>query len=159
MAAATEGAAGGHIELPEVGPLPHEKVFYTAPALLFETAHGAEPGDGQAVATVDGELVVTSMRIAFVGGGEQRDWWRALVEEVRHEGDDLTLVKRWHDDEWTGFEYADPQLTRLYLDLTIAEQRGAKTAFLARVQELIDTHVAERPLLVPAPQVPADADA
>jgi hypothetical protein len=151
LAAATDGGVEAEIELPEVGPLPHEKVFYTAPAMLFEALPAG--GSGASVETVDGELVITSMRIAFVGGGEQRDWWRALVETVRHEGDDLTLVKRWHDDSWAGFEYADPELTRLYLDLTVAEQHGTKGAFLERVRELIEAHAAQRPVEQPTHRV------
>ena len=155
LAAATgQAAPGGEIELPEVGPLPHEQVFYTAAARLFEA--GASTSDSSVV-TVEGELVVTSMRIAFVARGAQRDWWRPLVEELRHDGDDLTLVKRWHDDAWTGFEYDDPELTRMYLDLTVAEQHGTKDAFLERVQLLVDRHRAERPSVAPGPQVPAQA--
>lgn len=137
-----ELAAGPLLILPDLETLPHERVLHTTPAQLFETV--GDNGGELALQSLDGELVVTNLRLAFVGE-EQHDWWCALLEEVRHEGEDRSLLKRWNHDEWAAFGYDDAEVTRLYIDLAVAEQHGTKDAYRAKVTELLREHELRRP--------------
>jgi hypothetical protein len=55
------------------------------------------------------------------------------MEDMRHEGTDVTMLKVSDSDAWSGFSYTDPEVTRLYLDLAWAELRGEREEYVASV--------------------------
>ena len=135
---ADQGVQGLYAVLPSLELLPDEKVLFTTTALLVEQ-------EGETLEAVDqGELVVTNLRFAFVGE-QQRDWWGSLIDRLRHDGEDLTLVKLQDSEEWSGFSYTDPEATRLYLDLAMAELHGEGAAYVASVSRGLQELELRRP--------------
>lgn len=118
-------------DFPGLHLLPSERMLHSTPARLFlTTAEGSED-----LQSAEGDLVVTNERCVFLGE-EQHDWWQGLIEELEHDGDDVTMVKRWHHG-WAAFEYDDPDLTRLHLDLLMAAPRGESEQVAARAEAML----------------------
>lgn len=125
---ADSGVNGLLALMPGVTLASDEKLLFTTQALLIDTT-----ADGNTMQAKDhGELVVTNNRFAFAGE-QHRDWWCSHIEDMQHEGNDVTMIKVSDSDSWSGFSYADPEVTRLYLDLAWAEQRGEREEYVASV--------------------------
>lgn len=118
--------------LPGLALLPDEQVLHTTGGELYEAADGA--GDELVLEGHDGVLAVTDRRIAFVGD-VTRDWWVGLIDDMLHQDDDRTVLKRWHEDAWSGVTYDDLEATRLHLDLLLAEQRGTRDEYLRHIED------------------------
>ena len=125
---AENGVNGLLALMPGVTLQSDEKLLFTTQALLIDTA-----GEGATMQALDhGELVITNKRFAFAGE-QRRDWWCAHMEDMRHEGTDVTMIKVSDSESWSGFSYAEPEVTRLYLDLAWAELRGEREEYVASV--------------------------
>jgi hypothetical protein len=115
-----------------VSLLPDERVLHATTGQLYETLD-ADTGD-LALEGHDGEVVVTNRRITFVGD-VTRDWWTGLVDRMSHVGEERTVLLRRGEDSWAGLVYDDPEVTRLYLELLMAEQQGQREDYLAGLEE------------------------
>lgn len=105
-----------------------EVVRHLTAATLYEAVGEADELEGH-----DGELVLTNHRILFLGD-PQREWLVDRVADLRDIGDDQTMVRLAGQDTWAGLVYADPETTRLHLDLLRAEQQGRGAEHLSALQ-------------------------
>jgi hypothetical protein len=128
---ANHGGGDGSIFPLGLDLMPDERILHTTPGQLYETG---EDADELVLVGHEGEVVVTNRRLVFVGD-VTRDWWTGLIEEVDHVGEDRTVLRRWREDSWSGVVYDDAEVTRLYLDMLVAEQQGTRTAYLSRLEE------------------------
>ena len=122
--------SGGSIFPLGVELLPDERILHATTGQLFE----AEPDTDELVLDGhDGEVVVTNRRVVFLGD-VSRDWWTGLIDGIDHVGDDRTVLRRWREDAWSGLVYDDAEVTRLYVDMLVAEQQGTRGAYLSRLE-------------------------
>jgi hypothetical protein len=129
---ADERGSGGSIFPLGVELVPDERILHATTGQLFEAE---DPDTDELVLDGhDGEVVVTNRRIIFVGD-VMRDWWTGLIDGIDHVGDDRTVLRRWREDSWSGVAYDDAEVTRLYLDMLVAEQQGTRGAYLSRLEE------------------------
>jgi hypothetical protein len=138
-----DGAAPAVAVLPELEPLPDEKVLYMVGADLTEMMDSDRLE--VALGSSDGELVVTTHRFAFVSREQRRDWWLPLVEQLRHRDHRHTSVKLRDSDTRSWVEYDDPEVTRLYLDFAMAGQNGTRGAYVAGLAQGLRDHEMRRP--------------
>jgi hypothetical protein len=128
---ANDGSAGGSLFPLGLALVPDERILHSTSGHLYESA---DDSDELVLVEHDGEVVVTNRRIVFVGD-VTRDWWTGLIDEIEHVGDDRTVLRRWREDSWSGVVYDDAEVTRLYVDMLVAEQHGTRDAYLSRLQE------------------------
>lgn len=122
-------AAAGERELPQLPDfflVPEERVLYTVDADLYEGLSD----DEDLPEPTNGQLIVTTERVAFRNDID-RDWWWALLERMEHQGATGTVVRSWHSDSWVGLAYDSPEETRLYLELGRALQHGRPEPVIA----------------------------
>jgi hypothetical protein len=124
--------SGGSIFPLGVELLPDERILHSTTGQLFEAVDG--DSDELVLDGHDGEVVVTNRRVVFVGD-VTRDWWTGLIDGIDHVGDDRTVLRRWREDAWSGLVYDDADVTRLYVDMLVAEQQGNRGAYLSRLEE------------------------
>ena len=138
------GAAPVVPVLPELEPLPDEQVLYQVGAELTEMMDSDRLE--VTLGSSDGELVVTTHRVAFVSREqERRDWWLPLVEQLRHKDHRRTTIKLRDSDTRSWLEYDDPEITRLYVDLVVAGQNGTRGAYVAGLAQGLRDHEMRRP--------------
>jgi hypothetical protein len=123
--------SGGSIFPLGVELLPDERVLHATTGQLFEAEN--PDTDELVLDGHDGEVVVTNRRIVFLGD-VSRDWWTGLIDGIDHVGDDRTVLRRWREDAWSGLVYDDAEVTRLYVDMLVAEQQGTRGAYLSRLE-------------------------
>jgi hypothetical protein len=129
---AEERGSGGSIFPLGVELLADERILHATTGQLFEAE---DPDTDELVLDGhDGEVVVTNRRLIFVGD-VMRDWWTGLIDGIDHVGDDRTVLRRWREDSWSGVVYDDAEVTRLYVDMLVAEQQGTRGAYLSRLEE------------------------
>lgn len=105
-----------------------EQVRHMAVATLYDASAGSE--DLELVGHA-GALVVTGDRLVFLGEHGQ-EWSRDDLGALSHVGEDRTMLQHAGDaDDWTGLVYEEPEVTRLHLDLMLAEQQGRGDEFVA----------------------------
>jgi hypothetical protein len=128
----SQRGSGGSIFPLGVKLLPDERILHATTGQLFE----AEDLDTDELVLDghDGDVVVTNRRMIFIGD-VTRDWWTGLIDGVDHVGDDRTVLRRSREDSWSGVVYHDAEVTRLYLDMLVAEQQGTRGAYLSRLEE------------------------
>ncbi len=146
-------AQGAQVEVPESLLALHadERVYGVLPASLLEVRE-LEAGPVP-VEVEKGHVVVTATRIAFAGA-QERDWELAKVEQVRHLGEDRTLLKVSDRRDVSGLSYADADLVRLYLELAMGEHNGTGRSVVAMLKQGMRQHELRRPQ-APSPVGPA----
>lgn len=137
---AGEDPAAGSFLAREVDPIPDEHVLFATPATLLE---GLDDPAAE-VEPTDGELVVTTKRLAFVGP-QERSWWHHVLEDLQHEGAEATIIRERYDDSTFGVVYAEPEVTRLYLDYATAERPAERAARVAEAEQLLEQLEREHP--------------
>ncbi len=129
---ADERGSGGSIFPLGVELIPEERILHATTGQLFETVDADT--DELVLDGHDGEVLVTNRRLIFVGD-VTRDWWTGLIDGIDHVGDDRTVLRRWREDFWSGVVYDDADVTRLYVDMLVAEQQGNRGEYLSRLEE------------------------
>ena len=143
LAEVAGGSAPSDIILPDgFSLLPDEQPLWVTGARLLEIAQSG--GHEAALETASGHLVVTSMRLAFTGE-QHRDWWLSLVERMRHLDHERTILRLHDGDSWSGVAYDDPELTRSYVDLALAEHDGKLDTYRGVVTRGLRDHEMRRP--------------
>lgn len=148
-------ARGGSVEHPATGIRirPEERVLCVLPASLVELRN--RDGAEVPVEVEDGQLVVTESRVAF-SGTRNREWELAKLEQIRHLGQDRTLMKVSNRKTTSGVAYADADLVRLYLELAMAEANGDSRSVRMMLEQGARSHELRRPQPPTPPSTAAD---
>ena len=156
-------AKGGAVEVPEstLALRPQERAFCDLPARLVEMRRERQEGVALPVEVPievdEGRLVITDARVAFVGA-TQRDWELAELQQLRHVGQDRTLMTVTDRKKVSGVAYADADLVRFYFDLAAAQAKGAQGAGSVRsIRQMLEQGVRSHELR--RPQAPAPVGA
>lgn len=136
--------AVAHNDFPPAGESeePEEKVLYSVGARLIEMRN--VDGDDFPLEVDEGQLTVTNKRLAF-DGVERRDWWYPTLERVRHVDHDRTMLKVADEKQLSGLGYGDPEVTRLYIDLALAEHTGTRDSIVTTLTQGLRDHEMRRP--------------
>jgi hypothetical protein len=67
------------------------------------------------------------------------------MEQLRHKNLEHSMIKLRDSDTRSWLEYADPELTRLYLDWALAGQNGTQAAYVAGLAQGLRDHEMRRP--------------
>lgn len=130
-----------------------ERVFCTVPGALVEMRSNQGVLDPTVVGR--GEVVVTSLRVAFLGP-KKREWAYDKLEAVRHEGTDRTMMVVSSRKTESGVKYSSPESTRAYIDVAIGDARGSRQAIIDEVELRLRSHQSSRPM-PPQPPGPPPA--
>ncbi len=138
--------AGGTDEAPEGVELQKgERAYVTTTATL-------EGQDGEADQA--GSLTITSRRLVLVAD-TTHTWELDAIAQLRHVGQDRTMVRPCEQCAWIGLAYGDAELTRLYLELVTSNAGSSRVEFLRNVSQNLNDHELRRPI-VPTTPVPVE---
>lgn len=106
-----------------------------------------------------GRVTVTDARVVF-NGEKKREWAYDKLEAAQHLGAETTMMKVSNRKTISGFRYIEPERTRLYLDLALADRAGTRADVIDRIGRLLHQHEQTRPQAPtppgPPPMPPAE---
>ena len=135
---------GGHSKAPKGLDLQRgERVYFTTMATLDGTDHSAPE---------TGLLTITSRRVVLQGEATHV-WDLDAIAQIRHAGQDRTLIRPCQTCVWVGLSYAEGPLTRMYLEVVTSTSGTARTELVRNVAQGLNDHELRRPRtpLVPEP--------
>ncbi|MER5944482.1 hypothetical protein ABT127_00310 [Streptomyces sp. NPDC001904] len=128
-----------------------EDVLAVAPARLVEVRQ--RQGQQYNERTDSGEVVVTNLRVLFVGATKKRDWEYAKWLGHDHHVPGPTMILVSNRQKVSGIDHAgpEPERVRTAVDVGLSGHQGTWTALLGRLQGEVDQHARLRP---ERPEVP-----
>ncbi len=134
---------------------PHEGVYATVPATLIEER--SRQGQLILVPVEDGQLVLTTTRLVFVGT-KKREWRFTNISGVRITGDDVVMMTVTNRKSASGVRARahGPAWERDHLSILIAltEAAGERDQIIKTTLDELAKHDASRPLQPQPPRPP-----